>query len=129
MNIDNYKSVNKQAWNKQVDVHVASEFYNVEGFLKGNNSVPAIDLELLGDIVGKSLLHLQCHFGQDTLSLSRLGANCTGIDLSDKAIKKAQELNKKLGLNAKFICCDVYETPNHLDEKFDIVYTSYGTIG
>jgi SAM-dependent methyltransferase len=129
MNIDDYQSVNKKAWNKQVDVHVASEFYNVPDFLKGKNSVPEIDLNLLGDIKGKSILHLQCHFGQDTLSLARLGANCTGIDLSDKAIEKAQELNKELGLDAKFICCDVYETPNHLEEKFDIVYTSYGTIG
>jgi 2-polyprenyl-3-methyl-5-hydroxy-6-metoxy-1,4-benzoquinol methylase len=129
MNITNYKNVNKQAWNKQVDVHVASDFYDVTGFLKGKNSVPNIDLELLGDIKGKSLLHLQCHFGQDTLSLARLGANCTGIDLSDKAIEKAQELNNELGLKAKFICCDVYETPKHLDEKFDVVYTSYGTIG
>lgn len=129
MSVDNYKNVNKKAWNKQVDVHVASEFYNVADFLKGNNSVPAIDLDLLGDIQNKNILHLQCHFGQDTLSLARLGANCTGIDLSDKAIEKAQELNKELGLNAKFICCDLYETPKHLDEKFDIVYTSYGTIG
>lgn len=129
MNIDNYKNVNKEAWNKQVDVHVASEFYNVKGFLKGNNSVPPIDLELLGDIEGKSLLHLQCHFGQDTLSLARLGADCVGVDLSDKAIDKAQELNNKLNLDAKFICCDVYDTPKHLDEKFDFVYTSYGTIG
>jgi 2-polyprenyl-3-methyl-5-hydroxy-6-metoxy-1,4-benzoquinol methylase len=129
MNINDYKNVNKKAWNKQVDVHVASEFYNVPDFLKGKNSVPEIDLNLLGDINGKSILHLQCHFGQDTLSLARLGANCTGVDLSDKAIEKAQELNKELGLDAKFICCDVYETPNHLEEKFDIVYTSYGTIG
>lgn len=129
MNVDNYKDVNKQTWNNKVDVHVASDFYNVSGFLKGKNSIPEIDLKLLGDIQGKSILHLQCHFGQDTLSLTRLGADCTGIDLSDKAIEKAQELNKQLGLEARFICCDLYDTPNHLDEKFDIVYTSYGTIG
>ena len=129
MNIDDYKNVNKQTWNNKVDIHVASDFYNVTDFLSGKNSVPKIDLDLLGDIKGKTILHLQCHFGQDTLSLARLGAKCTGVDLSDKAIKKAQELNEQLGLDAKFICSDVYDSPNHLDEKFDIVYTSYGTIG
>ena len=129
MSIDNYKNVNKQTWNNKVDIHVASDFYNVSDFLSGKNSVPEIDLELLGEIKGKSILHLQCHFGQDTLSLARLGAKCTGVDLSDKAIEKAQQLNEELNLDAKFICCDVYESPNHLDEKFDIVYTSYGTIG
>ena len=129
MNIDDYKDVNKQTWNNKVAIHVASDFYNVSDFLKGKNSVPEIDLTLLGDIRGKTILHLQCHFGQDTLSLARLGAKCVGVDLSDKAIEKAQELNEKLGLDAKFICCDIYDTPNHIDEKFDIVYTSYGTIG
>jgi SAM-dependent methyltransferase len=129
MNIDKYKDINKQTWNNKVDIHVASEFYNITDFLKGKNSVPTIDLELLGDINGKSILHLQCHFGQDTLSLARLGAKCTGIDLSNKAIEKAEELNEKLDLDAKFICCDMYDTLNHISEKFDIIYTSYGTIG
>lgn len=129
MNIEDYKNVNKQAWNNQVDVHVASDFYRVADFLLGKNSVPNIDLELLGDIKDKTILHLQCHFGQDTLSLARLGAKCTGVDLSDKAIEKAQLLNEELSLDAKFICSDVYDAPNHINEKFDIVYTSYGTIG
>lgn len=129
MKEENYKVINKQTWNNKVAVHVASEFYDMKSFLDGKNSVPKIDMTLLGDIKKKTILHLQCHFGQDTLSLERLGAKCTGIDLSDKAIEKAQELNIKLGLKAKFICCDVYDSPNHLDEKFDVVYTSYGTIG
>lgn len=129
MNTDDYKDVNKQTWNKKVAIHVASDFYNVSDFLKGKNSIPEIDLALLGDIRGKTILHLQCHFGQDTLSLARLGAKCTGIDLSDKAIEKAQEFNEKLGLDANFICCDIYDTPKYIDKKFDIVYTSYGSIG
>lgn len=129
MNSDNYKELNKNTWNNKVAIHVASDFYNVSDFLKGKNSIPEIDLALLGDIRGKTILHLQCHFGQDTLSLARLGAKCTGIDISNKAIEKALEFNEKLGLDAKFICCDIYDTPKHIDEKFDIIYTSYGTIG
>jgi SAM-dependent methyltransferase len=124
-----YQTINRQSWNDRVDSHLKSDFYDVEGFLKGNTSLKEIELPLLGDVSGKSILHLQCHFGQDTLSLSRMGANCTGIDLSDKAINSAKDLNEKLGLDARFIACDVYDTPNHIDEKFDIVYTSYGTIG
>lgn len=129
MNSENYISINKETWNNKVDIHVDSDFYNMAAFLKGKNSVPEIDLKLLGEINNKTILHLQCHFGQDTLSLARLGAKCTGVDLSDKAIEKAQKLNKELNLDAKFICSDVYDSPNHINEKFDIVYTSYGTIG
>ncbi|HEY0750247.1 MAG TPA: class I SAM-dependent methyltransferase, partial [Chitinophagaceae bacterium] len=74
-------------------------------------------------------LHLQCHFGMDSLSLARMGAEVTGVDLSDEAISEARHLNEQLGLNAKFICCNVYDLPKHLDEKFDIVFTTYGVIG
>jgi len=125
----NYQNINRQSWNDRVDSHLKSEFYDVEGFLKGQTSLKEIELPLLGNVSGKSILHLQCHFGQDTLSLARMGAKCTGIDLSDKAIVLARELNDQLRLDAKFVACDVYDTPQHVKEKFDIVYTSYGTIG
>jgi 2-polyprenyl-3-methyl-5-hydroxy-6-metoxy-1,4-benzoquinol methylase len=124
-----YKEVNRQSWNDRVDAHLESDFYDLEGFRRGNTSLTEIELDLLGEVSGKSILHLQCHFGQDTLSLQRMGANCTGIDLSDKAIEAAKKLNEELGLNARFIACDVYDSPNHINEKFDIVFTSYGTIG
>ena len=125
----NYLEINKQSWNKKTPIHLTSDFYDVEGFLNGNTSLNPIELALLGDVNGKSILHLQCHFGQDTLSLGRMGADVTGIDLSDKAIESANELAIKTGVDATFICCNIYELPNLLDEKFDIVFTSYGTIG
>ena len=124
-----YKEINKALWNNKTDVHIESEFYDNETFINGRNSLNSIELELLDDIKGKSVLHLQCHFGQDTISLNRLGANVTGIDLSDKAIERAKELAIKTNSNVKFICCDIYDLPNHLDEQFDIVFTSYGVIG
>ena len=126
---ENYIEINKESWNNRTDVHVNSDFYDLDGFMKGKSSLNSIELELLGDVSGKSILHLQCHFGQDTLSLSRMGAKVTGIDLSDKAIKVAEELTEKLNTHAEFICCDLYDLPNHLNKKFDIVFTSYGTIG
>ncbi len=78
---------------------------------------------------GKSLLHLQCHFGQDTLSWGRIGAKCTGVDLSEKGIELAKSLNAELGLDAKFVCCNVLDTSKYIKDKFDIVFTSYGVIG
>jgi len=128
-NLPDYIKINKQTWNNKTDVHIASDFYDVESFINGKSTLNTIELDLLGDVKGKKILHLQCHFGQDTLSLARLGAKVTGVDLSDKAIEKAKEFSGKLGLNAHFICCDIYDLPQHLDEQFDIVFTSYGTIG
>ena len=125
----NYLEINKASWNKRTISHLDSDFYDVKGFLKGNNSLNDIELALLGDVKGKSILHLQCHFGQDTISLARMGAKVTGVDLSNKAIESANELAKKSGVEAEFICCDIYDLPKHLDKKYDIVFTSYGTIG
>jgi len=126
---ENYKEINKAAWNNKTEAHLKSDFYDMSGFLNGNTSLNSIELELLGDVKGKSILHLQCHFGQDTLSLGRMGASVIGVDLSDKAIDAAKELSVHTHVEAKFICCDIYDLPNHLDQQFDIVFTSYGTIG
>ena len=125
----NYLDINKNSWNNRLVAHLHSEFYNQKDFLEGQNTLKEIELELLGNIQGKSILHLQCHFGQDTISLSRMGAKATGIDLSDKAIDCAKKIAKELATNTQFICCDVYSLPEYLDEKFDVVFTSYGTIG
>jgi 2-polyprenyl-3-methyl-5-hydroxy-6-metoxy-1,4-benzoquinol methylase len=125
----NYIEINRKAWNECTEVHLQSEFYDMKGFLKGNSSLNPIELELLGDVSGKSILHLQCHFGQDSISLSRMGAEVTGVDFSDKAIDSAREIAQQTDSSTQFICCDIYDLPNHLDKKFDIVFTSYGTIG
>lgn len=126
---ENYLDINRQAWNKKTDIHIDSEFYGQKSFLEGKNSLNSIELDLLGNLKGKKVLHLQCHFGQDTISLSRLGAKATGVDLSDKAIDIAKETAQKLGTDTQFINCDIYSLPDYLDEEFDIVFTSYGTIG
>ena len=126
---NNYIEINRQSWNNRIDTHLKSEFYDLEKFIKGKNSLNSIELELLGDLSGKTILHLQCHFGQDTISLSRLGAEVTGVDLSDKAIESAKQIAKQTKSNTTFICCDIYDLPNYLDKQFDIVFASYGTIG
>lgn len=126
---ENYLSINRDSWNNKVETHLNSDFYNVEAFMDGASSLNEIELAFLTDLNGKTVLHLQCHFGQDTISLERLGAMVTGIDLSDKAIEAAKEMAEELQSKAKFICCDIYDLPNHLNQQFDYVFTSYGTIG
>ncbi len=120
---------NRETWNKKVAVHAASDFYDLQAFKQGANSLKSYELAALGDVAGKSLLHLQCHFGQDTLSWSRMGASCTGVDISEEAIKLARQLNTELELDAEFVCCNVLDTSNNVSKTFDIVFTSYGVIG
>ncbi len=130
--MDSYKNffeVNKATWNEKAKVHAESEFYSLESFKNGKSTLMPYELETLGDVTGKSLLHLQCHFGLDTLSWNRLGAQCVGVDISDEAIKIAKSLNKELDLDTEFVCCNVLDTSEHISKTFDIVHTSYGTIG
>lgn len=126
--MDDYLKINKEAWDRRTEIHMQSAFYDLNSFLEGENSLPAIDRQLLGDVRGKSVLHLQCHFGMDSISLSRMGAKVTAIDFSEKAIKKAKELNRQLGTDVEFVCCDVYDTLQYVSQQFDVVYTSYGVI-
>ncbi|TNE55657.1 MAG: class I SAM-dependent methyltransferase [Bacteroidetes bacterium] len=129
MTIPNYQQINRESWNQRTKYHLDSEFYQMPAFLEGKTSLNEIELGLLGDIKGLKILHLQCHFGQDSVSLARMGAQVTGVDLSDASISQARELAQKCGQEVSFICCDLYDLPEHLDEQFDLVFTSYGTIG
>jgi len=128
-NYNRYFEVNKEGWNKRTQIHKISEFYDVLSFKAGKSSLNAIELEEVGNVREKTLLHLQCHFGMDTLSWAREGADVTGIDISNQAIDYAKELSKELNIPARFICCNIYDLPIHLEKKFDIVFTSYGAIG
>lgn len=127
--MEDYIELNKETWNNKTPFHIDSAFYDVESFLKGKTSLQEPELKILGDVKGKKILHLQCHFGQDTISLNRMGASVTGVDLANKAIDFAKELTLKADAEADFICCNIYDLPKVLSEKFDIVFTSYGTIG
>jgi SAM-dependent methyltransferase len=129
MNQEHYFQTNKDAWNKRTAVHKDSSFYDVASFKAGKSSLNKIELEELGDVKGKSLLHLQCHFGMDTLSWAREGAIVTGVDLSDEATKIAKELSEELNIPAEFICCNLYDTTEHIAQQYDVVFTSYGVIG
>ncbi len=124
-----YSLINKKWWNQVAPVHFKSDLYDLQSFKKGKSSLVSIEKEEIGgDVKGKSLLHLMCHFGMDTLSFARLGAEVTGVDLSDTSIKIAKKLSRELKIPGTFICSDVYDLPNVLDKKYDIIFMSYGVL-
>lgn len=122
---------NRELWDAWTKIHVASAFYDVASFRNGERPIRVADYEReeVGSVEGKSLLHLQCHFGLDTLSWARLGATVTGIDFSEEAIAAARGLAVDLKIPATFIVSDLYRLPDVLHEQFDIVYTSCGVLG
>lgn len=121
-------ALNRANWNERTRLHAVSDFYDVAGFKAGRITLNRFERAGVGDVRGKSLLHLQCHFGLDTLSWVRLGAKATGIDISDDAIRLARDLNDQVGLDARFVRSDVYDLPQVLDGEFDIVYTAMGVL-
>jgi len=126
--MDKFLRKNLDHWNEVTPIHARSSFYDVAGFKSGKTVLRPIELGELGDVAGKSLLHLQCHFGMDTLSWARLGAKVTGVDFSGEAIALARSLARETGISAAFIHSDIYDLPKVLDGKFDIVFTSYGVL-
>ena len=111
-----------------VAIHFASRFYDVEGFRKGRSSLLPVEVEEMGDVTGKALLHLQCHFGLDTLSWARNGAIVTGVDFSHQAIETAKRLAIETGVEARFVESDLLALENALEGEFDIVFSSYGVL-
>ena len=126
--LDEFLKANLGLWNEWTEIHEASAFYDLEGFKAGHSSLHSIELDELGDVAGKRLLHLQCHFGLDTLSWARLGATVTGVDFSGKAIELARSLADELALPATFVQSTVDDLRSNLAGAFDIVFTSYGAI-
>jgi len=127
--VDDATRSNLELWEEWTEIHVGSEFYDVESFIRdGRSRLRAEELEEIGEVRGRDLLHLQCHFGLDTLSFARLGARVTGADFSPKAIAAARRLAAECGLEASFVCADLYALPDHLVGDFDIVYTSRGVL-
>ena len=123
-----YLETNRRHWDELVPLHMRTKFYDVEGFRAGGSSLHDLETDEVGDVQGKSLLHLQCHFGLDTLSWARHGAKVTGVDFSHAAVEAAQRLAAECAIEARFVESDIYLLPQKLDEQFDIVFTSYGVV-
>ena len=125
-----YYDANKELWDEFARLHyeTESEEYSVKSFLEGQTTLKSYELKEMGNVEGKSLLHLQCHFGLDTLSWAREGAIVTGIDISSEGIHLAKLLANQAKLEARFIESNFYDLPKVLSEEFDIVYTSIGVL-
>src|SRR4249920_2995421 len=105
-------AANEALWDAWTAVHATGDFYDLAGFKAGGVRLRPYEIEMVGDVAGRSLLHLQCHFGIDTLSWARLGARVTGADLSPAAIDLARTLADELGfLEARFVRSNLYELP------------------
>lgn len=134
-----YMDANKELWDEWTDIHQASDFYDLQSFIRGDENDDArrgppgvrlrkYEIEEVGDVTGKDLLHLQCHFGIDTLSWARLGARVTGVDFSPKAVALARKVADQIGIEATFLQSNVYDLQDVLDGDFDVVYTSRGAL-
>jgi Methyltransferase domain len=123
-------TANRRNWDERVAIHRrdATGFYAIERFLAGEKRLHAIESGELGEVSRKRLIHLQCHFGLDTLILAREGAIATGLDFSPAAIAEARRLATEIGIAADFVCADVYDARQAVEGEFDIAFTTWGTI-
>lgn len=127
---EEWLTTNQAYWDERAPLHTTSDFYDVPRFKAGATSLRPFEIAEMGHVAGKRLVHLQCHFGQDTLSWARLGATVTGLDFAPSAVAAARALATELGVaGARFVQSNVYDAPAALGERFDIVYTGLGVLG
>ncbi|MFF4248170.1 class I SAM-dependent methyltransferase [Streptomyces sp. NPDC001822] len=130
---DDWYETNRARWDERVPIHAAGEFYGLDAFLAGRDALRAFEVEEVGDVTGRTLLHLQCHIGVDTLSWARHGAaQVVGLDFSEPAVETARGLARSLELTperAAFVAADVYDAAQAVpDSAYDIVYTGFGAL-
>jgi SAM-dependent methyltransferase len=128
---DDFLGANQDNWNDRTPIHLGSDFYDVEGWIRENRGPRAMEAQALGDVTGLRLAHLQCHIGLDTLAWARVGAVVTGLDFSDAAIEAARDIASRAGLSgtSSFVCADVHDAAQVLGESaFDVVYVSLGAL-
>ncbi|MFE6689738.1 class I SAM-dependent methyltransferase [Streptomyces sp. NPDC057743] len=133
MGPEGWREANRARWDERVPLHTASAYYDQDAFRRTRDVIRDFETEEVGDVTGRSLLHLQCHFGQDTLSWAHRGAaRVVGLDFSEPAVEAARELAVELGYGpdrAAFVTADVYDAAEAVpDPAYDIVYTGIGAV-
>jgi len=124
-----WRRLNRANWDERVAAHLAPDSdYDIARLRRGNYELHGVEERELGPVAGLRLLHLQCHFGVDTLALAQKGAHVTGLDFSAPAIDAARALAAEFGIAADFVCADVYAARDAVEGTFDRVFTSWGTI-
>lgn len=130
-------ALNRAHWDERAAVHLGPRGYDLSRLRAGRGRLSALEEaelpELIGEVAGLRVIHLQCHFGADTLALAQRGAQVVGVDFSSPAVAAARDLAAELGLSgrARFVECNLYDAPEAVGEAgaFDLVYASWGTIG
>ncbi|MGV9577793.1 class I SAM-dependent methyltransferase [Streptomyces sp. NPDC003509] len=130
---EDWHEINRARWDERVPIHAAGDFYGLDAFLAGRDALRDFELAEVGDVTGRTLLHLQCHIGVDTLSWARHGAaHVVGLDFSGPAVETARGLARSLELpadRAAFVAADVYDAAQAVpDSSYDIVYTGLGAL-
>lgn len=128
METDSPFEANRRNWDERASIHARSKMYDLEAVRQGKNSLLPLEREILGDVRGKKILHLQCHIGTDSVSWARLGAQVTGLDLSGESLNIARQLARDCGVEIEFIQANVYDAPDSLNGTFDIVIATYGVL-
>lgn len=127
--MDEYREANRALWNAWTRINLKSEMYDVEAFAAGGgHDLDPIARAGPGDVRGKSLLHLQCHFGMDSIRWTRHGATVTGVDFSEEAVTAARALAARMGVPVTFVQSDLYDLTANLSGRFDVVFTSHGVL-
>lgn len=123
-----YQRLNRAWWDERVPIHAAGEFYDLEGFVAGGDTLLPFEPVHVGEVTGLDLVHLQCHMGMDTLSWARRGAWVTGLDFSAPAVEVARRLAERIDVAARFVVADVYDAVEVLDATYDLTYQSLGSL-
>ena len=123
-----YMELNRELWDEITPIHEKADLYDIEGFKAGKTSLKQVELSEVGEVAGKSLLHLMCHIGLDSISWARLGAKVTAMDFSPESIKLARSLSREIGVDIDWIQANIYDLPRNLKGQFDVVFTSYGVL-
>jgi SAM-dependent methyltransferase len=127
-----WRSVNRANWDERVAIHLASQTYELDSLRAGRARLDPIQEAELGPVDRLRVLHLQCHFGRESLTLASRGAEVTGLDFSAPAIAAARRLAGELGLagRTRFILADLYDAPSAIPEpgSFDLVFVTWGAI-
>lgn len=126
---ENYSASNRKLWDEWADVHASGTWYDLDAVRRGSDKLRPYEIDEVGDVRDRTLIHLMCQLGTDTLAWARRGADATGVDFSARAIAHARKLAADGGVDAKFICCDVLNVDTELHGRWDIVYTSRGVLG
>lgn len=120
--------VNRRTWNRWARWHSRSQYYDLERFVQGWRTLDDVELAGFPDVEGRTLLHLQCQLGTESLSWAERGAIVTGIDFSEQAIRTARGLSERTGISARFLVADVLDLPHDLDGRFERVFSSHGVL-